>query len=194
MSSRLINIERSTRETSITLSLDFDVPQQFVDTGLPFFDHILTSMAYHGFFGLTIKAEGDIQVDAHHLVEDVGIALGNALRQTVQQYGHVERYGQSLIPMDEALSEVIVDVSGRPYLVYNADYPQEYCGQFPTPLIREFLYALAHNAQINLHAHCRYGENSHHMVEALFKALGRAFMTAYRRSERSEPSSTKGVL
>ncbi|MDZ7792452.1 MAG: hypothetical protein U5P10_01800 [Spirochaetia bacterium] len=105
MSSRLINIERSTRETSIALSLDFDAPLQSVDTGLPFFDHILTSMAYHGFFGLTIKAAGDVQVDAHHLVEDVGIALGSALQQTVQQYGHVERYGQSLIPMDEALSE-----------------------------------------------------------------------------------------
>ncbi len=194
MSSRLVNIERTTRETSIKLSLDFDAPQQAVDTGLPFFDHILTSMAYHGFFGLSIKAEGDLEVDAHHLVEDVGIALGNALSHTVQQYGHVQRYGHSIIPMDEALSEVSVDVSGRPYLVYTAEYPQEYCGEFPTSLIREFLYALAHNAKINLHAECRYGENSHHMAEALFKALGRAFMSAYQKSDRGEPASTKGVL
>lgn len=194
MSSRLVNVERTTRETSIKLSLDFDVPQQSIDTGLPFFDHILNSMAYHGYLGLSIKAEGDLEVDAHHLVEDVGIALGTALQQTVQQYGHVQRYGHSIIPMDEALSEVSIDVSGRPYLVYSADYPQEYCGQFPTPLIREFLYALVHNARINLHAHCRYGDNSHHMAESLFKALGRAFMTAYQKSNRDAPASTKGVL
>lgn len=194
MSSRLVNIERTTRETSIKLSLDFDVPAQAVNTGLPFFDHILTSMAYHGFFGLNIEAEGDLAVDAHHLVEDIGIALGTALNQTVQQYGHVQRYGHSIIPMDEALSEVAVDVSGRPYLVYTAEYPQEYCGKFPTALVREFMYALAHNAKINLHAHCRYGDNSHHMVEALFKALGRTFMTAYQKSERDEPASTKGLL
>ncbi len=194
MSSRLVNVKRTTKETSIELGLDFDVPNQSIDTGLPFFDHILTSMAYHGHFGLVLKADGDIDVDAHHLVEDVGIALGSALHQTVEQYGHVCRYGSSIIPMDEALSEVIIDVSGRPYLIYTADYPQEYCGQFSIALLKEFLYALALNAKINLHAHCRYGENSHHMAEALFKALGRACMAAYKKSERDEPASTKGVL
>ncbi len=192
--SRLVNINRSTRETAIDLSLDFDTQGQSIETGLPFFDHILTSMAYHGKFGLSIKAEGDVEVDSHHLVEDVGIALGKALQEAVEQYGHVERYGHSLIPMDEALSEVIIDAGGRPYIVYTAEYPQEYCGKFPVALIKEFLCGLAHNGKINLHAHCRYGENSHHMAEALFKALGRAFMAAYRRSDLNEPASTKGVL
>jgi len=133
-------------------------------------------------------------LDAHHLVEDVGIVLGKAMASTVEDFGHVRRFGSSMIPMDEALSEAVVDVSGRPYLVYTADYPQEYCGEFPVALLQEFLYALAHKGGLTLHASCRYGANSHHMAEALFKALGKALQQAFRKAETGEPASTKGVL
>jgi len=194
METRKIEKSRNTRETQIEILLDLDTGAQQIDTGLPFFDHILNSMSYHGGFGLHIKARGDLEVDAHHLVEDTGIVLGSALYSAVETYGPVKRFGHSVIPMDEALSEAIVDVSGRPYLVYQADYPQSYCGDFPVDLLNEFLYALALNGKITLHALCRYGRNSHHMAEALFKAIGRAFQTAYRRNGSDEPVSTKGIL
>lgn len=191
---RLVTINRKTRETNISLELDFDNPGGRISTGVPFFDHILTGMAFHGGIGLNIDASGDLEVDAHHLVEDVGIVLGQALRATVDQFGHVKRFGSSQIPMDEALSEAIVDASGRPYLVYTADYPQEYCGSFPVALLREFFYALVHNGGLTLHVSCRYGSNSHHMAEALFKALGKALRQAFVKAETDEAASTKGML
>jgi len=194
MNNRSVEKSRSTRETEIQLGLDLDGSIQEIHTGLPFFDHILTSMAFHGRFGLRIQAQGDVDVDEHHLVEDVGIVLGDALRTAVETYGPVKRFGHAVVPMDEALSEAIVDVSGRPYLVYTAEYPQAYCGSFPAALINEFLYALVHNGKITLHAHCRYGQNSHHMAEALFKAIGMSFLQAYGPHISAEPASTKGVL
>ncbi len=194
MNNRPIRIDRKTRETDIHIDLNVDEPGTRISTGLPFFDHMLTGMAFHGRMGLQIEADGDIEVDPHHLVEDVGIALGKAFRATVEEYGHIERFGYSLIPMDEALSEVVIDVSGRPYLVYTGDYPQEYCGRFPVALLKEFFHAFAHNGGLTLHGHCRYGENSHHMIEALFKALGKALHQAFKRSDSNEPVSTKGVL
>lgn len=194
MDSRPVEIERKTKETSIRLSLDMDNPSQEIHTGVPFFDHILTGMAFHGQFGLKIEASGDLEVDAHHLVEDVGISLGKALRKTVEQYGHIRRFGQAIIPMDEALSETVIDVSGRAYLVYTAEFPQEYCGDFPVALIKEFLYALAQYGGITLHASCRYGENSHHMAESLLKALGRALHQAYQAGTSGNAASTKGML
>lgn len=194
MKGRVIEKSRTTKETRIKLSIDPDNSFQEIKTGLPFFDHLLTSLSFHGRIGLKIEAEGDIEVDGHHLVEDVGIVLGDALSAAVETYGPVQRFGYASVPMDEALSEATVDVSGRPYLVYTAEYPQDYCGTFPVALINEFLYALAHNARITLHANCRYGQNSHHMAEALFKAIGRAFGQAYQSRPGEGPASTKGVL
>ena len=192
--SRSIEEKRTTKETEIEVRIDMSGRGGTVATGLPFFDHILGSMAFHGGFFLQVAAGGDTDVDPHHLVEDTGLVIGNALAATVREYGPVARFGHAVVPMDDALSEVTADAGGRPYLVYRADYPQEYCGGFSTALIREFLLALATSARINLHAECRYGENSHHMAEALFKALGRALYRSYSLYEGGEDASTKGVV
>ena len=191
---RSVKMNRSTKETDISLKLDMDAEGTSIATGLPFFDHLLHAMAYHGGFALDIEAKGDIELDPHHLVEDFGLVLGKALAETVDKFGPIARYGHSVIPMDDALCEVTLDAGGRPYLVYLADYPQEYCGAFHTPLIREFLLALANSARINLHAQCRYGENSHHIAEALFKALGRALSPSYSLNKGGRDSSTKGIV
>jgi imidazoleglycerol-phosphate dehydratase len=194
MKKRTLERERNTKETRIRLRLDLDesgAPQ--IETSVPFFNHILTSMAFHGGFGLEIRAEGDIDVDPHHLVEDTGIVLGDALREAVETYGPVQRFGHSVIPMDEALSEVTLDASGRPWLVLEADFPQEYAGAFPICLVKEFLIALSTRGGLTLHAECRRGENSHHMAESLFKALGRALGQAFR-SREGTAASTKGSL
>jgi len=186
-------VERSTKETSIRLTLGLDGPGEVkIETGLPFFDHILRSMAFHGRFALELEASGDVEVDPHHLVEDVGIVLGDAFRACLQKIGAVERYGHSVIPMDDALSEVAVDVCERPYLAFSAEFPQNRCGEFDLSLLREFLLGLANRARINLHADCRAGLNSHHMAESLFKALGRALKNAYTPSAGG--MSTKGSL
>jgi imidazoleglycerol-phosphate dehydratase len=186
-------IERTTRETGIRVELGLEGPGEVkIETGLPFFDHMLRSMAFHGRFGLVIKAAGDVEVDPHHLVEDVGIVLGDALHACLEKAGSVERYGHSVIPMDDALSEVCIDVCDRPYLAYTAIFPQNRCGDFDIHLLREFLLGLANRARINLHVICRAGENSHHMAEALFKALGRALKSAY--TPAASGMSTKGGL
>jgi imidazoleglycerol-phosphate dehydratase len=191
-----VTTDRTTKETQIHLVLDLDsssAPK--LSTGLPFFDHMLNAMAFHGGFYLEVQAEGDLEVDPHHLVEDVGIVLGDALAKAQKDRGAIGRYGASVIPMDEALSEVVIDACGRPYWVYNAVLPQTHAGSFDLSLVREFVIALTNNARINLHASCRYGDNSHHMVEALFKALGRALAQAYaKRAPGSVVPSTKGVL
>ncbi len=191
---RPVSESRETKETKIRIDLDMSARGVSVSTGLPFFDHLLSAMAYHGRFALTVEAEGDIEVDPHHLVEDTGLVLGSALAATVERYGAVLRFGHAVVPMDDALSEATVDAGGRAYLVYSAEYPQEYCGNFSTTLIREFLLALSKAARINLHALCRYGENSHHMAEALFKALGRTLSSSYTLNESGEDVSTKGVV
>lgn len=191
---RAVAERRDTKETKVSVELDMDGRGAEVSTGLPFFDHLLNSMAFHGRFGLRIEGEGDIEADAHHLVEDTGLVLGKALAASVEQFGPVVRFGHAVVPMDDALSEATIDAGGRPYLVYSADYPQEYCGAFSTSLIREFLLGLVNAARINLHAECRYGENSHHMAEALFKALGKAISSAYSLYEGQNDASTKGVV
>jgi len=191
---RPIETARKTAETDITLSLDLSRAEPpVIRTGMPFFDHVLHSMAFHGGFYLSVKAAGDLDVDSHHLVEDVGIVLGQALKKTVETYGPVERFAEARIVMDEALSSVVADMGGRPFLVFDAAFPQPSCGGFDTALVREFLYALAVNSGLCLHAQCEYGDNSHHMVEALFKALGIAIGRALRRNE-GRIRSTKGVL
>lgn len=189
-------IERKTKETEIRLTLDLerrDAPR--VSTGVPFFDHMLTAMAFHGGFWIDLEAKGDLDVDAHHLVEDTGLVLGDAFRKVQDARGGVMRYGHSVIPMDEALSEVVIDACGRPYWVYEATFPQTHAGTFDLSLVREFLIGFTNRAQVNLHAHCRYGANGHHMVEALFKALGKALAQAYApRDGGSAAMSTKGVI
>jgi imidazoleglycerol-phosphate dehydratase len=150
-------------------------------------------MAFHGHFGLKLKARGDIEVDEHHLVEDAGIVLGEALKRLLEEHGPVRRFAQATIPMDEALGEVVIDVSGRPYLVFTGTFPQERIGTFQAILLREFLAGLADRGRMTIHAHLRYGENSHHMAEALFKALGVALSRAYAPLP-SGGMSTKGTL
>jgi imidazoleglycerol-phosphate dehydratase len=150
-------------------------------------------LAFHGGLHLAVKASGDLDVDAHHVVEDIGIVLGSALAQTVERHGPVARFGWSLIPMDEALAEVAVDVCGRPTAVLGLAFPQPVVGTFQVALLREFFIGLATSAAISLHVSVRYGENSHHMAEAAFKALGKALSMAYRAAPR-EDMSTKGKV
>ena len=189
-----VTVNRETKETKISLTLDLnrkDAP--VLMTGIPFFDHMLNAMAFHGGFFLEVNAQGDLEVDDHHLVEDLGLVLGDAFRQIREQSPSIMRYGHSVIPMDEALSEVVIDACNRPYWVIGANFPQAHAGTFDLSLIREFLIALANRGAMNLHAHCRYGSNGHHMAESLFKALGRALAAAH--SPRVGPApSTKGVL
>ncbi|HOV63403.1 MAG TPA: imidazoleglycerol-phosphate dehydratase HisB [Spirochaetia bacterium] len=191
---RSVEVKRTTKETEISLRLSVEGGEQIIDTPIPFFNHMLTSLAFHGGMGLRLKARGDVDVDPHHLVEDTGIILGDAIARVIQEYGPVRRFGFSVIPMDDALSEVAIDACGRPYLVYTADYPQGTCGEFDVSLVREFLLGLANTARINIHASCRYGYNSHHMVESLFKATGRALKEALTPAERGKTLSTKGSL
>ena len=195
-SPRIVRLERNTKETHIRLELSLDeASEPQLSLGLPFFEHMLRAMAFHGGFGLNIEGKGDTDVDPHHLVEDVGLVLGSALHEALERFGAVQRYGWALIPMDDALSEAAIDVCRRPYLVYDAAYPQSHSGDFDMSLFREFFQALANRAQINLHLHCRYGHNSHHMSESLFKALGKTIAMAYRSADSNLASmSTKGAL
>ena len=190
----MIEKSRTTKETNIALRLDLTSSDSIsIATGVPFFDHMLTAMSFHGGFSLQVDASGDIEVDPHHVVEDVGLVIGDALRDHLKQNEPVARYGHSVVPMDDALSEVAIDVCERPYLVYAAAFPQQWIGTFQVSLVREYLLGLSNRAAINLHAHCRYGENSHHMVESLFKALGRAITAAYG-PRLGRGMSTKGTL
>jgi imidazoleglycerol-phosphate dehydratase len=152
-------------------------------------------MAFHGNFSLKLTGTGDIDVDPHHLVEDTGLVIGDALSKSVELLGAVARFGHSVIPMDDALSEVTIDVCGRPFCSYKAEYPQAFSGSFDMSLLNEFFTALAAKARITLHAECRYGQNSHHMAESLFKALGKALKQSYIPLEKGEGVlSTKGLI
>ena len=189
---RSATVTRKTKETDICVAVDFDSSAEpDVATGLPFFDHMLVSMAFHGRFGLTVAAAGDVDVDPHHLVEDTGIVLGSVLSELASRTP-VSRFAHVAIPMDEALSAATIDVCGRSTLVYAPSFPQEYSGTFPMWLFREFFSGLASSARIALHLECRYGSNAHHMIEALFKALGKAVAEAYRADDGA--MSTKGTI
>ncbi len=189
---RRIETSRKTKETDISVVLDLSGPGDIrVDTGLPFFDHLLTSMAFHGGFGLSVTARGDVEVDAHHLVEDTGLVIGNALADILQRCQPVARFGHAVIPMDEALAEVAVDVCGRPTLGYRPRFPQARAGSFDLWLLREFFLALSNQARISIHVDTRGAENSHHAAEAVFKALGKAIAQAYGPGRAM---STKGGL
>ncbi|MDC7220354.1 MAG: imidazoleglycerol-phosphate dehydratase HisB [Spirochaetales bacterium] len=196
MSDSQIVIKRETKETNIKLTLDLEKRGDIsIDTTLPFFDHMLYAMAFHGGFSLTIEASGDTDVDDHHLVEDTGLVLGTAFFQAFEKFSPLARYGHFRVPMDDALADVTIDACNRPYLVYNVDYPQERSGQFDMYLFKEFFQAFVSNSRINLHINCPYGDNSHHLSEAIFKACGRALKESFTRiSSKSGNLSTKGLL
>jgi imidazoleglycerol-phosphate dehydratase len=191
---RKANIQRRTNETDISLELSLDGGVAAIATGLGFFDHMLHQIAKHGGFGLTIEAKGDLQVDSHHLVEDVGLCLGDALREALGDRCGIARFGEAHAPLDEALARVVVDLSGRPYCVFDADLPVMVLGDgFQTEMVREFFLAFATRGALNLHASVLYGSNVHHRIEALFKALARALKQAVK-IEGTEIASTKGTL
>ena len=191
--SRSSTMERSTKETKISLFLDLDGGEVRASTGIGFFDHMLTALGFYSGFGLTVKAEGDLYVDGHHTVEDVGIVLGMAFREAIGDRKGIARFGAAFVPMDEALCRVVLDISNRPYLVYEADMPQPRIGDYDACLTEEFLRAFSVNGGITLHASALYGRNAHHMTEALYKALGLALKQA-ARVEGDGVVSTKGVL
>ena len=193
---RISKIERSTKETQIKLTLDLDgVGTNRIDTGVAFFDHMLTHVAVHGLFDLEVEAVGDLQVDAHHTVEDVGISLGLAFKEALGDKSGIKRYGASYTPMDEALSLVAVDISNRPFLVCNVDMAKAKLGEYDVELTEEFMRAFSVNAGVTLHLNLLYGGNLHHIVESLFKGLGRALRLAVEKDERVKGvPSTKGVL
>ncbi len=193
---RTAKIERTTSETRIQLTLTIDGSgQAAIRTTVPFFDHMLHLFTRHGLFDLTVEAHGDIDIDFHHTVEDIGIVLGEAFKQALGDKKGIVRYGTARIPMDETLADVTVDLSGRPYLVYNVDLPKVKVGDFDAELAREFFQAFANTCGCNLHLNLLYGENVHHIIEACFKGFGRALDSATRQDSRLHGvMSTKGML
>ena len=193
---RTANIERTTAETRIDLKLDLDrsTPAQ-IETGIGFMDHMLTLMSRHGMFSLAVHACGDTQVDDHHTVEDLGICVGEAFRQALGDKVGIHRYGSTSIPMHESLVRVDLDFSGRPHLVYRVELPKAKVGAFDVELVEEFLVGLCNHAGINLHVNLEYGTNLHHIIEAIYKALGRALGQAVAMDPRIDGvMSTKGRL
>ena len=190
---RQATICRETKETQIALYLNLEGGERKIETVIGFFDHMLNSFAVHGGFGLILKCTGDLEVDGHHTVEDVGIALGQALARILGDRAGIARFGSSYVPMDEALGFCALDISGRPYLVYDAPMPQPMCGQYDTCLTVEFMRAFATHAGITLHLKSMYGDNAHHITEALYKALARALRQAVTETG-GEVLSAKGVL
>lgn len=190
---RNAEIKRKTKETDISLALDLEGGAREIDTGIGFFDHMLNSFAVHGGFGLRLTCKGDLEVDGHHTVEDCGIALGQALGQCLGDRAGIARFGEAFVPMDEALGFCALDISGRPYLVFDAPMPQAVCGQYDTCLTAEFMRALSVNAGLTLHLKAEYGDNAHHITESLFKALARALRQAVAVTGGGVLSA-KGVL
>jgi len=190
---RTAEVVRKTLETDIQISLCLDGGDISIETGIGFFDHMLTALAKHSGFGLTVKCSGDLNVDGHHTVEDVGIVLGKALAQALGDKGGIVRYGSAYIPMDEALAFAVVDISGRPFVRYEAVMHQERCGDYDTCLTEEFFRAFAMNAGVTLHLNALYGTNAHHITEALYKAAAHALKAACK-SNNGGTLSTKGCL
>lgn len=187
---------RQTSETRIQVAVNLDgTGTHRIQTGVGFFDHMLVQIARHGLLDLTVAAEGDLQIDDHHTVEDTGIVLGQAMRQALGAGKGIRRYGHAYVPMDEALGFCALDISGRPYLVFQAEFPRQKVGQFDTELVQEFFRAVAVHAGLTLHLRCEYGANAHHMIEALFKAFGRALDMAKQLDPRvGDVPSSKGAL
>ena len=194
---RAAEVERRTAETEIIVKMDLDGSGQAdIHTGIGFFDHMLHQIARHGMSDLYVKCEGDLWIDGHHSIEDIGIAMGQCLAQAIGNKVGITRFGQSCVPLDEALSRVVMDFSGRPYLVWNVDFTAPMIGEMDTQLPREFFFALVNNAKITLHIDNLRGVNAHHQCESVFKAFGRALRTAAAPDERAmgRVPSTKGVL
>jgi len=194
---RQARIERKTKETDIVLSLNIDgTGASKIQTGIPFFGHMLEAFSKHGLMDLTVDAHGDLEVDLHHTVEDVGIVLGKALREAVGDRKGIVRYGSSAIPMDETLVSAAVDISGRPFIVFNVPLNRTRISNLDLDLLQDFFRAFAFNAELNLHVNMHYGENLHHIAEAVFKAVGRALAQATRLDPRIAGviPSTKGSL
>jgi len=189
-------IERKTSETNVEVSLVIDGGGNYeIETGVAFLDHMLSLMSRHGLFDIRIKAEGDLAVDSHHTVEDVGLCLGRAFLQALGSKEAISRYGSARVPMNEALAQVDVDISSRPVMVFHGKLPGAKVGQFDAELTQEFLHAFANAAQVTLHVNLAYGDNLHHCIEAVFKALGRALAEAARLDQRIKGvMSTKGKL
>lgn len=187
-------IERNTKETEIKIELCLDGGDIDVSTGIGFFDHMLTAFAKHGGFGLKAYANGDLEVDTHHTVEDTGIVLGAAFAKALGDKSGIARYGSFTVPMDESLAAVDLDISNRPFLVFNAYFDQEHCGDFETATTEEFWRAFAENAGITLHINVPYGINAHHQIEAIFKAVAHALKIAVAPNGDGSVLSTKGVL
>lgn len=196
MNKRTGTVERNTFETQIKLHFAIDGSgESHLETGVPFLTHMLTLFTKHGLFSLDIEAHGDTDVDDHHTTEDIAICLGQAIRRALGDKKGINRYGYAVVPMDEALSEVAVDLSDRPYFVFHGNLPAQKVGTFDTELVTEFLDKLSIEARMNLHVTVRYGENTHHMIESIFKALGRALDAASVQNPRIQGVlSTKGTL
>lgn len=196
MAERKAEVKRTTKETDITLSVNLDgTGESSINTGIGFFDHMLTHIARHGLIDLTVEAKGDLEVDAHHTIEDVGICLGQAIDKALGDKKGLVRYGWAAVPMDEALILTAMDISGRGLCEYAVDVPQEMVGEMPVDMTPEFFIAVARNAGITLHIQKLAGTNPHHIIEAVFKCFGKALMQAVSISERVKGvPSTKGTL
>ena len=197
MSSRSVKIQRNTLETEISVSLDLDGSGQGeIETGIPFLNHMLDQIVRHGMFDISISAKGDLEIDDHHTVEDTGITLGQAFNKAIGDKKGIRRYGHAYVPLDEALSRVVVDFSGRPGLEYQAEYPRARIGNFDVDLVFEFLQGFVNHAQVTLHVDNLKGINAHHIAETIFKALGRALRMACELDPRMQDQmpSTKGSL
>ncbi len=193
---RQATVERSTRETQITVSVNLDGTGQLeVETGLPFLDHMLDQIARHGLIDLSIQAQGDLEIDAHHTVEDIGITLGQAINQALDKTG-IRRYGHAYVPLDEALSRVVIDFSGRPGLQYHVDFTKGIVGSFDVDLFHEFFQGFVNHAMVTLHIDNIRGKNPHHQIETIFKAFGRAIRVAMEADpgQQGVVPSTKGSL
>lgn len=193
---RTATLQRTTKETDISIELKLDGNgNATVDTGIGFFDHMLEGFARHGFFDLDCRVKGDLQVDGHHTVEDTGIVLGSCIKQAVGDKKGIRRYGYFILPMDDALALCAVDLCGRPYLNFECEFPAERVGYLDTELVREFFYAISYSAGMNLHIKILSGTNTHHMIEAIFKAFAKALDMAVGAEPRTtEVLSTKGSL
>lgn len=193
---RKVTKTRETKETKINCTLNIDgTGDASIDTGIGFFDHMLEGFTKHGFFDLSLSCEGDLHVDSHHTVEDCGIVLGETIKEAVGSKSGIKRYGHMILPMDDALVLCAVDLCGRPYFSYEADFPTERIGYLDTELIREFFYAISYSAGMNLHIKVLSGNNSHHIAEAMFKSFAKALdMATYHDGRIKDVLSTKGTL
>ena len=193
---RTAKITRNTRETQITVELDLDgTGKHSISTGVPFLNHMLELLSRHSLIDLTVQATGDTDVDDHHTVEDIGIVIGDCLNEALGDHKGIRRYGFMLLPMDDSLSQIAIDLSGRPYLVYDVKCPHEFLKTFDVQLVEEFFRALMTQARMNLHIHCLYGNETHHILESVFKGFARSLRMAVEKDPRDQgiPSS-KGVL